>query len=134
METHKIILFDGICNLCNGAVQFVIKHDRRDVFRFAPLQSEIGRRLMIERNIDPDQTTTFLLIDPGTAYFNKSTAVLKMGREFGGFWKALWLLEGLPLSFRDWIYDFVSRNRYRWFGKKEKCMVPTPELKDKFLA
>ena len=133
METHKIILFDGVCNLCNGAVQYIIKHDRRDVFRFAPLQSEIGRRLMVDRNLDPDHITSLLLIEPGIAYFIKSNAALKIGREFGGFWKSLWLLEGLPLGIRDWIYDVIAKNRYRWFGKKEVCMVPSPELKAKFL-
>lgn len=88
---------------------------------------------MVDRNLDPGQMTSLLLIDPGTAYYFKSTAVLKIGREFGGLWKSLWLLEGLPSGFRDWIYDFVAKNRYRWFGKKEECMVPTPELKAKFL-
>lgn len=134
MEANKkIILFDGVCNLCNGAVQYIIKHDYKDVFRFAPLQSEIGHQLMIDRNLDPTQITSVLLIDPGTAYYTKSTAVLKIGREFGGLWRLLWLLEGLPSRFRDYVYDLIAKNRYQWFGKKEECMIPTPKLKAKFL-
>ncbi|MCG2461351.1 DCC1-like thiol-disulfide oxidoreductase family protein [Flavobacteriaceae bacterium F89] len=135
METQKkIILFDGVCNLCSGAVRFVVKHDRNDVFRIAPLQSVIGRKLMVDRKIDPDQTTSVVLIDPGKAYYTKSTAVLKIGREFGGIWKSLWLLERLPVGLRDWIYNLLAKNRYRWFGKKEECMVPGPKLKTKFLG
>ena len=88
---------------------------------------------MVDRNLDPNQITSLLLIEPGIAYFIKSNAALKIGREFGGFWKSLWLLEGLPLGIRDWIYDVIAKNRYRWFGKKEVCMVPSPELKAKFL-
>lgn len=132
-DTKKIILFDGVCNLCNGAVQFIVKRDKKDIFRFAALQNEVGRKLTKERHIDTGKTDTIILIEPGVAYYTKSTAALKIGREFGGLWGLLIVLEWLPEGFRDWFYDFISANRYKWFGKKEVCMLPTPELKAKFL-
>jgi len=132
-DTKKIILFDGVCNLCNGAVQFIVKRDKKDIFRFAPLQNEVGRKLTKERHIDTGKTDTIILMEPGVAYYTKSTAALKIGREFGGLWGLLIVLEWLPEGFRDWFYDFIAANRYKWFGKKEVCMLPTPELKAKFL-
>ncbi|MEH6681152.1 MAG: thiol-disulfide oxidoreductase DCC family protein [Sediminicola sp.] len=133
METHKIILFDGVCNLCNGAIQFVIKHDKKDVFRYAPLQGGVGAALLAERNIDTSQIDSIILIEPGVAYYTKSAAALKIGQEFGGAWKMLGLLEWIPEKISNFIYDIVARNRYKWFGKKDDCMIPTPELKAKFL-
>ncbi|MEM9686276.1 MAG: thiol-disulfide oxidoreductase DCC family protein [Bacteroidota bacterium] len=132
-EHKKIILFDGVCNLCNGAVQFIIKRDKNDVFRFAALQDAIGRQLMEERGIDPSNMETIILIEPQVAYYIKSSAALHIAYEFGGLWKALKLFEWLPVRLRDGMYNIVARNRYKWFGKKESCMIPTPELKAKFL-
>lgn len=134
MESIKqIILFDGVCNLCNNAVQFVIKKDKNDIFRFAALQSEIGQKLTKERCMDTSKIDSIVLINPGMAYYTKSTAAIKIGREFGGPWKLLSLLEWLPEGLRDWLYDFIAANRYKWFGKKEACMLPTPALRSKFL-
>ena len=131
--TKKIILFDGVCNLCNNAIQFIIKHDKKDQFRFATLQGEIGQKFISERNIDQQKTDSIILIEPSVAYYLKSTAALKIGRNFGGIWILLWILEQIPVSFRDWVYSYIAKNRYKWFGKKNECMIPTPELKSKFL-
>jgi len=132
-ENKKIILFDGVCNLCNSAVQFVIKRDKNDEFRFATLQGEIGQQLINERNIDTSKVDSIILIEPGIAYYTKSTAALKIGTTFGGAWKLLNVLKLIPRQLRDIVYDLVAKYRYRWFGQKEECMVPTPAIKAKFL-
>jgi len=134
MEDHKkIILFDGICNLCNSAVQYIIKRDKNDEFRFATLQGEIGQQLINERNIDTTKLDSIILIEPGIAYYSKSTAALEISQSFGGFWKMAYVLKLIPKQLRNIVYDWVARNRYGWYGKQEECMVPTPELKAKFL-
>ncbi|WP_396589798.1 thiol-disulfide oxidoreductase DCC family protein [Allomuricauda sp. R78024] len=132
-KEKKIILFDGVCNLCNGAIQFVIKRDKKDTFRYAALQSEIGEQLIAERAIDTTKVDSIILIEPGVAYFTKSDAALNIAKEFGGGWKLLGTFIWIPKSFRDVIYDLIARNRYNWFGKKDACMIPTPELQAKFL-
>lgn len=133
-EIKKIILFDGVCNLCNGAVLFVIKRDKQDSFRFAALQSEVGQKLTRERGIDTAKVDSIILIEPGIAYYTKSTAALKIAAHFGGLWMLLYPLKWLPEGFRNRIYDYVAANRYAWFGKKDQCMIPTPELRSKFIA
>lgn len=130
----KIILFDGVCNLCNNSVQFIIKRDKKDLFRYAALQSEVGQQLVQERGIDTSKVDSIVLIDPGVAYFTKSDAALEIAKSFGGLWGLLSLFSWVPTSIRNALYDLVARNRYKWFGKKEACMVPTPELKAKFLG
>lgn len=132
--SYKIILFDGVCNLCNGAVRFIIEHDTKDRFRFAPLQGETAAHLIQERGIETASVDSIILIDPGTAYYFKSTAALHIAKELSGAWPLLQVFFILPEGFRNIVYDFIARNRYRWFGKKESCMVPTPELKAKFLG
>ncbi|HSP12311.1 MAG TPA: thiol-disulfide oxidoreductase DCC family protein [Salegentibacter sp.] len=132
-KDKKIVLFDGVCNLCNGAVTYIIKHDKKDVFRFASLQSEIGRQLVSERGMDPNDLDTIVLIEPGVAYYRKSTAALEISKDLSGgasFLQHFWFI---PESLRDGIYNFVANNRYKWYGKKDQCMIPTPELKSKFL-
>ncbi|OQD43249.1 thiol-disulfide oxidoreductase [Croceivirga radicis] len=133
MEAKKIILFDGVCNLCNGAVQFIIKRDKRSVFKFASLQSEIGKQLTKERGIDTELLDSIILIEPGIAYYSKSTAALEIMKSFGGIWNLTRLFTVLPEGFRDIVYDFIAKNRYKWFGKKDACMIPTPELQSRFL-
>ena len=133
MEAKKIILFDGVCNLCNGAVQFIIKRDKRSVFKFASLQSEIGKQLSKERGIDTELLDSIILIEPGIAYYSKSTAALEIMKSFGGIWNLTRLFTVLPKGFRDIVYDFIAKNRYKWFGKKDACMIPTPELQSRFL-
>lgn len=132
-ENKKIILFDGVCNLCNGFIQFVIKRDQKDVFRYASLQSEIGVQLLSERNIDTTKIDSVIVIEPGVAYYIKSDAALQVGRQLQGFRTISKLLNLIPSGLRNIIYDFIARYRYTWFGKKDACMIPTPELKAKFL-
>ena len=132
-ENKKIILFDGVCNLCNGAIQFIIKRDKKDNFRYAPLQSDIGRKFLQQRNIDTSEIDSIILIEPGVAYYTKASAALKIGQDFGGAWTLLQVFEWIPESISNFFYDIIAKNRYKWFGKKEACMIPTPELKAKFL-
>jgi predicted DCC family thiol-disulfide oxidoreductase YuxK len=132
-KDKKIILFDGVCNLCNNAVNFIIEHDKKDVFRFASLQSEIGKKLTSNRGIDPEVIDSIVLIEPGVAYYQKSTAALEISKELSGGYSFLSYLSIFPEVIRDGIYDLTANNRYKWFGKKDACMIPTPELKAKFL-
>ncbi|RNL92673.1 thiol-disulfide oxidoreductase DCC family protein [Sinomicrobium pectinilyticum] len=133
-KNKKIILFDGICNLCNSSVQFVIKRDKKDIFRFASLQSEPGQKLLAERGIDPEKTDSIVLIEPDVAYYTKSQAAIEIASELGGGWSFLRVFEYiLPVTLRDLLYDFIAHNRYKWYGKKDQCMIPGPGLKAKFL-
>lgn len=127
------MLFDGVCNLCNNTIQRIIKRDENDQFRFAALQSEIGQKLTTERNIDTSKVDSIILIEPGVAYYVKSTAALKIGRHLKGYRTISKILGLIPSGLRNIVYDLVARNRYRWYGKKDQCMVPTPELMSKFL-
>ncbi len=129
----KIILFDGVCNLCNGAVQFIIKRDKNEIFQFSPLQGAMGKKLISERNIDVGKVDSIILIEPGKAYYIKSDAVLKIGMELRNYGTISFVLNLIPSTLRNIVYDFIARNRYKWYGKKEVCMVPTPALKNKFL-
>lgn len=130
----KIVLFDGVCNLCDRSVQFIIKHDKKDEFRFATLQGEIGNSLMQKRNIDTSRIDSIILIEPGVAFYTKSDAALQIGMHLKGYRTISKLLYLISSKLRDIVYDIVARNRYKWYGKKEACLVPTPELKAKFLA
>jgi predicted DCC family thiol-disulfide oxidoreductase YuxK len=129
---HKIILFDGVCNLCNGAVVFIIKRDKKNVFKFAALQSEIGQELTSKFKIDTSKVDSIILID-GEKHYEKSTAALRIARELSGGYPLLYGFMVLPGFLRNAVYDYIARNRYKWFGKKESCMIPTPELKSRFL-
>jgi len=103
------------------------------MFRYATLQSKIGEQLIAERAIDTTKVDSIILIEPGVAYFTKSDAALQISKSFGGGWKLLSIFTWIPKSFRDVIYDLIARNRYNWFGRKDACMIPTPELQAKFL-
>jgi predicted DCC family thiol-disulfide oxidoreductase YuxK len=129
----KIILFDGVCNLCNSAVQFVIKHDVKDVFRFVALQSELGQEILKHIGINPKNIDSIILYEPGVAYYYKSSAAIQIARSLGSFWHFGTIFRIIPTAIRNQLYDYIARNRYKWFGKKESCMIPTPELKAKFL-
>ncbi|MBF6642361.1 thiol-disulfide oxidoreductase DCC family protein [Flavobacterium sp. J49] len=133
-KDKKIILFDGVCNLCNDSVQFVIKHDKKDVFRFAALQSELGLKIIKHIGIDITNTDSIVLYEPGKAYYYKSEAALLIIKEFGGIYTMLRILTLFPKFLSNFVYDLVAKNRYRWYGKQESCMIPTPELAAKFLA
>lgn len=129
----KIILFDGVCNLCNSFVQYVIKRDKSDIFRFVALQSELGEGILAHIGIDPKQTDSIVLYEPGVAYFYKSTAAIEIAKTLGGVLGLSTAFMIIPVFLRNPIYDYVARNRYKWYGKQESCMLPTPELKAKFL-
>lgn len=133
MNENPIILFDGVCNFCNGAINFVLKQDKKDVFRFAPLQSEAGQKLLQQYNLSTAEFDSFVLIDNGKVY-KKSAASLRVMNKLPWYWKEAQILRIIPTAFRDAIYDFIARNRYKWFGKKEQCMIPTPEMRSRFLV
>lgn len=129
----KIILFDGVCNLCNSAVQFVIQHDQKDVFRFVALQSELGQQILNHIGVNPANIDSIVLYEPGIAYYYKSSAAIQIARNLGGFWHFGTVFRIIPTNIRNLLYDYIAKNRYKWYGKKDSCMMPTPELKIKFL-
>lgn len=132
-EDKKIILFDGVCNLCDTTVQFIIKHDKADVFRFVALQSETGQKIVKHIGVDTSKTDSILLYEPGKAYYQKSEAALRIAKELDGLYSLMKVFLVLPGWLSDRVYDYVAKNRYKWYGKKAECMIPTPELKAKFL-
>ncbi len=132
-KDKKLILFDGICNLCNRAVTKIIQLDKKNVFLFCSLQSVTGKEILAHIKVDPSKIDSIILYKPGIAYHIKSSAALEIMNTLGGFWKFSKIFLILPSPIRNLIYDFIAKNRYRWFGKKEQCMIPTPELKSKFL-
>lgn len=131
-DTGHIILFDGICNLCNGSVQFVIRQDKKKLFKFASLQSETGQSLLRQRDFDTKSMDSFVLISEGK-YYTQSTAALKVLKLLGGRWSILYLFIFIPAFIRNAVYNFIARNRYRWFGKRDSCMMPDEKLKERFL-
>jgi len=129
----SIVLFDGVCNFCSGAVRFLIRRDRAGRLRFAPLQSETGAGLQRRFALDPTDLDTMILVEGGRAH-RKSGAALRVLRHLSGAWPLLSLLLLVPRPIRDWAYDRFAQRRYRWFGRRDACFVPTPELRDRFLA
>lgn len=129
---YSIILFDGICNFCNSSVNFIIDRDYKNRFRFAPLQSGSGKELLEKFNLDADNLKTIILIEDGR-YFTKTTAVLRIAKKLRGFWKFFYVFIIIPPFIRNIFYNIIARYRYRWFGKKETCRIPTSEEKTKFL-
>ena len=126
------ILFDGVCNLCNGFVVFVVKRDPNAKFKFASLQSEEGEKVQKEFDMDPDNIKTMVLVD-NDKYYVKSDAALRIFKELSGLWSLLYYFIIIPRPIRDFVYDIVAKNRYRWFGRLDECMLPTPDLKKRFL-
>lgn len=127
-----IILFDGVCNLCNGFVQFVIRQDRDQRFRFASLQSDQARELLQNQPGAAQALDSVVLIENGR-YYRQSTAALRILRRLGGAWPLLYGLIVVPAFVRDRVYAWIASHRYRWFGQRDACMLPTPELKARFL-
>lgn len=127
-----IVLFDGVCNLCAGVVRFVAPRDRHGCFRFAPLQSPAGRQLLERHGLAPDALDTFVLVD-GTRCLTRSDAAIALVTRLSAPWSWLRWLRLVPASVRDRVYDLVVRNRYRWFGRRETCMIPDAELRSRFL-
>lgn len=128
----NIIVFDGICNLCSGIVLFIIKRDKKALFRFAALQSEAGQSILKKFSVFSEQTDTIYYIRD-TEYFQKSTAILYILKDLGGGWNCLYPLIYIPMSLRDMLYLLISRYRYKLFGKRQSCMIPTPEIKKRFM-
>lgn len=146
---HGMIFFDGICNLCNHAVQFIIKRDQQDYFRFAALQTEVAKAQLAVLNIEEkraassknqqvsltaheQQLNTIILLENGKTY-DRSTAALRIARRLSGVWPLLYIFIIIPPFIRDFLYELISKNRYRIWGKQESCMVPSAALKSKFL-
>lgn len=136
-EPNPIVLYDGVCGLCNHLVQFLLKRDRRDRFRFASLQSEFTGGLLRRHGIDPHDLDTVYVVKghgtPDETLLARSDAILYMLSELGGVWKLTAIGKVLPRAFRDVVYKTVARNRYRVFGKHESCMLPEPKHRAKFL-
>lgn len=132
-KNKKIILFDGVCNLCDASVQFIIKHDKKDIFRFVALQSDLGQKIIIHIGIQNQNIDSIILYEPGVAYYFKSSAALQIAKNLGGFFHFGTLFKIIPTGLRNLLYDYVAKNRYKWYGKKESCMIPTAKLKAKFL-
>jgi predicted DCC family thiol-disulfide oxidoreductase YuxK len=129
---NPIVLFDGTCNFCNGSVNFLIRQDKRNILRFAALQSEAGKKLLQQYNLPADYLQSFVLIENGKA-FQQSAAALKVLGHLPWYWKwtqPFWLV---PSFVRNGVYNFIAKNRYRWFGRRQQCMVPSAELKGRFL-
>ena len=132
MDKKAIILFDGVCNLCNSSVQFVIQHDRANKFLFAALQSQTGQALLQQYNLPQQGFNSFVLIQ-NEKVFLKSTAALHVAKQLNGPAKLLYGFIIVPAFIRNTVYNFIAKNRYKWFGKKESCMMPTPTLQSRFL-
>lgn len=132
MNERPVIIFDGVCNYCNRVINFIIRHDKKKVFYFATLQSNFGQKTLKENHLPPDVFETFLLLDKHRLY-KKSTAGLRLYNKLPWYWKWTQLFWIFPKFFRDWIYSIIAKNRYKWFGKRETCMIPSPELKARFL-
>lgn len=132
-QNKKIILFDGLCNLCNSSVQFLIKRDSKDIFRFVSLQSELGKELLSKLPIAIQNTDSIILFESEVIFYFKSQAIFQIIKSLGGLFHCLLIFKLLPHSIHDFIYDYIAKNRYHWFGKKEQCLVPTSEIQSKFL-
>lgn len=132
-KDKKIILFDGVCNLCDKSVQLIIKNDKKDIFRFVALQSELGEQIIKHIGLDSSKTDSIVLYEPGSAYYYKSQAAFKIAKDLSGVYRMLCLFQFLPVTLTDFIYDYIAKNRYKWYGKKDQCMIPTKETLNKFL-
>ncbi|MFC6951866.1 thiol-disulfide oxidoreductase DCC family protein [Halorubellus litoreus] len=130
---HPVVLFDGVCNLCNRFVQFVLPRDADGRFRFASLQSSVGQALLSEYDLDPGQRETFVLIEDGAAY-TKSEAALRVAANLDAPYRYAWPLRFVPSAVSDAVYDFVAARRYEWFGRKDRCMMPDADVSNAFLS
>lgn len=133
MPENSVIFFDGVCNLCNGAVQFVIERDVKNYFKFAALQSEFAKMQLSNYKLEVKHGDSFVLLENGKVY-EQSTAALRVARKLNGLWPLLYGFIIVPTFIRNAVYKLIARNRYKWFGKQESCWIPTPELKSKFYS
>ena len=131
-SNRPVIFFDGVCNLCNRSVQFILKRDKKKQFLFAPLQGKTGTEFLNSRQLPLNDFNSFILVE-GDKIYTKSTAALTVARKLGGGWKLLYGFMIVPKFIRNAVYNFIATHRYKWFGRKDECMIPTPELKERFL-
>ena len=129
---NPVILFDGVCNLCNGSVLFILNRDPSGIFRFAPLQSETGKNLLSKFVLPNDKFDSIILVE-NNEYYLRSTAALKILQRLGALWKIVYVFMLVPRPVRDYIYDIVARNRYKWYGKRAECMIPSSDIESRFL-
>ena len=132
-DGHAVVLFDGVCNLCNASINFVIDHDPEGYFKFASLQSDEADDLLQRCPQEAGALESIVLIEDGNCY-DRSTAALRIARRLTGAWTLLYGFLAVPRPIRDLVYDWIARNRYHWFGKRDSCRVPTPELQDRFIS
>lgn len=132
-QSHPVVVFDGVCNLCNGAIDFIVRHDREAVFRVTANQHGAGRQLLADHGMSPDEVDTIYLFEEGRMY-QRSTAALRIARRLPFPWRLLYGFIIVPAPIRDAVYRVIARNRYRWFGKKETCRLPTPSETSRFLT
>ena len=130
---NNIVIFDGVCNLCNWSVRFIIERDSRGIFKFASAQSEIGEIFLREYGFQLSEPESVILLKNGQVH-EKSSAALKIAAELDGIWQYLAVLRLIPHPIRDFVYDWIAQNRYRWFGKRDQCMMPTETLQERFLT
>jgi predicted DCC family thiol-disulfide oxidoreductase YuxK len=131
---HPIVLFDGVCNLCSNAVQFIIRWDTQGIFRFASLQSNIGQALLVKKRLSPEAINTIVLVEEREGrIYDRSTAALQIARRMDGIWPILYIMIYIPEPIRNYVYDIIARHRYRWFGRKDSCMIPKKEINQRFL-
>ena len=131
-KEKKILLFDGVCNLCNATVQFVIKRDRANQFLFGSLQGSAGQEFMKKFGLPTNELNSFILVENGKAY-TESTSILRTLKHLGNGWNLLYGFIIVPKFIRDFVYKVIAKNRYKWFGRRDECMVPRPEWTEKFL-
>ena len=131
-HNEPLLLFDGVCNLCSGVVRFVLPRDRDGAIRFAPIQSPLGTRLLLAHGIDPADPQSLLFLADGRAHL-RSDAAIEVARRLRFPWRAAAALRAIPRAWRDALYDVAARNRYRWFGRRDRCFVPTPDERNRFL-
>jgi len=130
---HSIILFDGVCNFCNSSVNFIIKRDNKNKFKFAALQSDFGKEMLGKLSLQSENLKTLILIEDAR-YFTRSGAALRIAKHLNGAWKLFYLFIIIPPFIRNLFYELIARYRYKWFGKRETCRVPTGEEKGKFIS
>ena len=131
ISKNPVIFFDGVCNLCNASVQFAIERDKKNFFRFTALQGEYAKKTLPQFKVDLNKIDSIVLVENKELY-TKSSAALRIARKLNGLWPMLYIFIIIPKFIRDWVYDLIAKNRYKWWGRQESCLVPTPELRQKF--
>jgi predicted DCC family thiol-disulfide oxidoreductase YuxK len=134
IHDHPVLLFDGVCNLCNAAVRFIVRRDPRGRFRFASLQSDVAVRLLRIHGVMIENMPDSMVLIDEHRIFTRSAAALRIVRRLQLPWRVLYALIIIPRPLRDWAYDFIARRRYRWFGRRDQCMMPSPEIQSRFLT